>query len=251
MITRTKRLLVRTPEGISFPLAIASPLSRFLALTVDQFAIAVISSVMATVVGLLGLIHWDFAFASSMVLSFLVSFVYRIGLEWRWEGQTLGKKLLRVQVMDVQGLRLQFSQIVIRNLLRPVDALPVFYLLGGMACFFSMRGQRLGDLAANTIVVYHPRTAEPDLSQVLPGKFNSFREHPHLVARLRQDTTPAEAGTALQAILRRDSLDPEARPGLFHAIRETLEGKVRFPADVTDGISDEQYVRNAVDVLMQ
>jgi len=47
-----------------------------------------------------------------------------------------------------------------------------------------------GDLAANTIVVRHPAAAEPDFEKILPGKFNSFREYPHLAARLRQNVTP-------------------------------------------------------------
>ena len=86
--------------------------------------------------------------------------------------------------MDEQGLRLKFSQVVIRNLLRPVDGLPLAYLLGGLACLISKRAQRLGDLAAGTIVVRHPTIFQPDLDQLMAGKYNSFRDYPHLEARL-------------------------------------------------------------------
>src|SRR5262249_58768067 len=52
--------------------------------------------------------------------------------EWYWRGQTVGKRMLRLRVVDRQGLRLQPSQIITRNLLRFVDGLPAFYMLGGL-----------------------------------------------------------------------------------------------------------------------
>src|SRR5207247_4069309 len=109
--------------------------------------------------------------------------------------------------MDAQGLRLQFSQIVIRNLLRFVDMLPAFYLLGGIACLASRRAQRLGDFAANTIVGRNAKIQEPDLDKLLAAKLNSLRQCPHLAARLHQRVSPAEARVALQALIRRDELD--------------------------------------------
>jgi uncharacterized RDD family membrane protein YckC len=248
---RQKTLVIRTPEGIVFPLVLASPISRFLALAVDLACIYVTTGVISTVLSLTGLISPDIGTAVFMLASAIVSVGYPMLLEWRWRGQTIGKKLLRLQVMDGQGLRLQASQIVIRNLLRGVDALPGFYGVGGAAAFFSIRGQRLGDLAANTIVVRHPEAVEPDFEKILPGKYNSFREHPHLAARLRQNVTPREAGLALEALLRRAQFEDNARPALFAEIRAHFEQVVRFPPEATDGLSDEQYVRNVADVLFR
>jgi len=172
-------------------------------------------------------------------------------LEWFWRGQTLGKRLLRLRVMDAQGLRLQFSQIVIRNLLRFVDMLPAFYLVGGIACLASRRAQRLSDFAANTIVVRNPKIQEPDLDQLLAGKFNSLREYPHLAARLHQRVSPGEARVALQALIRRDELNAQERVELFSEIAAHLRSLVEFPPETTEGITDEQYVRNVVDVLFR
>ena len=57
-----------------------------------------------------------------IALAILVFFVAQIGYgffcEWLWRGQTVGKWMLRLRVVDAYGLQLQFSQIVIRNLLR-------------------------------------------------------------------------------------------------------------------------------------
>jgi hypothetical protein len=163
----------------------------------------------------------------------------------------VGKKLLRLRVLDAQGLRLQFSQVVIRNLLRFVDSLPALYLAGGLVCLLSQRAQRLGDFAANTIVTWNPRIAEPDLNQLLEGKYNSFHDYPHLEARLRQHVTPSEAQIAVQSIMRRDTLDPQARIALFRELRAYLETLVTFPQEATDGISDERYVRNVVEAVFR
>ncbi|MDY6791715.1 MAG: RDD family protein [Thermodesulfobacteriota bacterium] len=246
---KANTLNIRTPEGVVFSLQLAGPVTRFMGWAIDLAAISVISSMLNVILGMIGIISRDIAMAASMLSYFVVSIGYGIVTEWHWQGQTLGKRLLKLRVMDEQGLSLQFSQVVIRNLLRFVDSLPVFYLVGGMACLISQRAQRLGDFAANTIVVWNPSVSKPDLDQLLEGKYNSFREYPHLEARLRQRVSPQEAGIALQAIMRRDELEPVARIELFGDIVYHFRTVVEFPQEATDGISDEQYVRNVVDAL--
>ncbi|MEQ2006590.1 MAG: RDD family protein [Limisphaerales bacterium] len=248
---KTNTLLIRTPEGIVFSLPLAGPVSRFLAWAVDGAVVFAASYVLSLLLGLLSWIEPDVIQAVLILLFFVLQIGYGIACEWLWRGQTLGKRLLRLRVMDVQGLQLQFSQVVIRNLLRFVDGLPAFYLVGGTACFLSRRAQRLGDLAANTIVVRLAQPKQPDLDQLLAGKFNSLREHAHLEARLRQRVSPAEAQAALQSLVRRDELDPVARVKLFAELAAHFKSLVEFPPETTEGITDEQYVRNVVDILFR
>ncbi|HYR57824.1 MAG TPA: hypothetical protein VEO95_04310, partial [Chthoniobacteraceae bacterium] len=125
------------------------------------------------------------------------------------------------------------------------------YAIGGAACLLSRRAQRLGDLAANTVVVRLLRHSEPDLDQLLAGKFNSLRQHPHLEARLRQRASPEEARLALQALVRRDELDPAARVQLFAGLAEHFKELVAFPLESVEAMPDEQYVRNVVDILFR
>jgi uncharacterized RDD family membrane protein YckC len=212
-------------------------------------AILAVNKLLTVLLGLMGVLSRDLAAAASILGYFIVSIGYGIALEWYWHGQTLGKRLLRLRVNDVNGLQLQFSQIVLRNLLRFVDSLPALYLVGGLTCLVSRRAQRLGDIVANTIVVWSPRVDEPDLDQLLEGKFNSFRQYPYLEARLRQQVSPSEARIALQALLRRDDLEPRSRVVLFENIAAHYKSIVAFPAEATDGLSDEQYIRNVVDAL--
>ncbi|MGD0252858.1 MAG: RDD family protein [Verrucomicrobiota bacterium] len=246
---KTSTLFIRTPEGIVFSQMLAGPVTRFFAWFIDQLCISVVMSVLGIVLNLLALISWNFGAALSVIGYFVISIGYGIFFEWTWRGQTIGKKLLRLRVVDVEGMRLQFNQIVVRNLLRFVDALPAFYFVGGVACWLNSKCQRLGDLAANTVVIRSPRVAEPDLDQLLAGKYNSLRQYPHLAARLRQRVSAAEADVALQALLRREEFDPVARVELFGDLAAHFRTKVEFPAEATDGVADEQYLRNVVDVL--
>ena len=121
---------------------------------------------------------------------FIFGLGYFILLEWRFRGQTIGKRLFKLRVMDDRGLRLTFSQVVLRTLFRALDSIPLFYLVGGVSCIVNRHGKRIGDLVANTIVVRQPRVNEPDLDQISGGKYNSFWEYPHIVARYRQRVSP-------------------------------------------------------------
>jgi uncharacterized RDD family membrane protein YckC len=246
---RTNSFAIRTPEGIVFSQSPAGPVLRFFAWFIDILCIQAAMSLLGIILGLLKLINLNFAMAAYILGYFVVSIGYGIFFEWTRRGQTVGKKLFRLRVVDAQGMRLQFNQIVVRNLLRFVDALPALYLVGGAACWFNAKCQRLGDLAANTIVIRAPGGREPDLDQLLAGKFNSLRQFPQPAARLRQSVSPAEASLALRALLRREEFSPPARAELFAALAAHFRQKAAFPPEATDGVADEQYLRNVVDLL--
>jgi uncharacterized RDD family membrane protein YckC len=248
---RINTLHIKTPEGITFALLLAGPAARFLAWIIDLACILVLMVPVNMGIQLIEIVSPDFAMAAGIISYFLVSIGYAIICEWHYKGQTVGKRLMSIRVMDIQGLRLQFSQIVIRNLLRFIDSIPVCYLVGGLSCLLSPKSQRLGDLAANTIVIREPKMTRPDLEQIISHKYNSLRDYPHLVARLRQRTSPQEANIALQALLRRDELDPPSRVELFGQITDHFKKIVAFPQEAIDGITEEQFVRNVVDALMQ
>ena len=242
---------IRLPEGVVFSLPLAGPATRFLAWLLDLvLTLAVILALNAVLRPVFVLLP-DVGAGVSILLFFAVPILYGILFESFWRGQTPGKRALRLRVMDAGGLRLDFRQVVIRNLLRAVDILPQFYLVGGAVCVLSRRAQRLGDLAADTVVVRSERLLAPDLAQIAPGKYNTLRDHPVLAARLRQRVGPAEAGIALQALLRRNTLEPAARAELFAQLAARFRAAVPLPEEVEMDVADEQYVRNVVDVVFQ
>ncbi len=242
-------LTIRTPEGIDFGLPLAGPVSRMLAFLVDLGVVLTIGQAAEKILAPLGFLGKDFSDAIRIVAYFAISLLYMAAAEWWWRGQTVGKRLLRLRVVDAGGLRLEASQVMVRNLMRFVDALPLLYLLGGITCVVSRHRQRLGDLAAGTVVIRTPKLSRPDLDQLLGGKYNSLAEIRYLAARLRQRVTPEMGAVAMEALLRRDELEPQARLELFKELAERFRGLVAYPPEVVEQLSDEQYVRNTVEVL--
>ena len=247
VLRKTGTLPLRTPEGIVFSLPLAGPASRFLALLIDVACITAASEALDRLFGAFKVAGAGQALFA--IAYFVLSIGYSIATEWFWRGQTLGKRVVGLRVMDEHALRLEFSQIVVRNLLRFIDGLPIFYLVGGASCFFSRYSQRLGDLAANTIVVRDLKHSQPDLNQLLGGRYNSMLEHRHLAARLRQRVPPPAATIALDSILRRDQFEPRARVELFAELADYFKALVEFPPEATEQLSDEQYVRNVAEIL--
>ena len=246
-----KRISIQTPEGVSFSLYLAGPYTRFLAWLLDVLIMAAVSTSVMSAANSVGALVGNLALAIAVLFLFAFAFGYRIVMEWYFRGQTVGKRILRLRVIDAGGLRLQFHQVVLRNLIRVVDMMPLAYALGGGVMLFNQRNQRLGDIAANSIVTYLPQDSPPDFAKVLPGKYNSFREYPHLEARLRQQVSPEEADLLVRALMRRNTLDATARINLFKDLTEHFREKVAFPDGVILGITDEQYLRNTVDSVFR
>lgn len=244
-------LVIRTPEGIEFSLPLAGPVSRMLALLVDLAVIAMLASVIEKVLAPFAIFGVDLASALNIVAYFVISLIYAAAAEWAWRGQTVGKRLLRLRVVDASGLRLEPAQVIVRNLMRFLDALPMLYLVGGIACIVSRRRQRLGDLAAGTVVIRTPKFARPDLDQVLGSKYNSLAEYRHLAARLRQKVHPEVARIALETLLRRDQLSPEARLRVFRELADYFRPLAAYPPEVVEQLSDEAYVRDVIEILYQ
>lgn len=246
---RIATLRILTPEGVTFALPLAGPMSRFLAWLVDFAVFVVATSLISQVLSIFSFIGGDLLGAITALVFFVVYVGGCMAQEWFWRGQTFGKRLLRLRVADAHGLRLQGSQIFMRNVLRFFDMLPFFYLIGGVSCAVTAKAQRLGDIAANTVVIRIPEISEPDLQALTKGKYNSLLEYPHLTARLRQLTSPALSNIAVEALLRRDQFTAEARLAVFAEISAALRKLVLFPVEAVESLPDEQYVRNVVEVL--
>jgi uncharacterized RDD family membrane protein YckC len=250
-VTAEREVAIETPEGVRFALPLAGVGSRFLAWVIDAAAIGAAVSFAGKITSIVAPISKDWMAALSVITFFLISMGYGIAFEWFWRGQTLGKRVLRLRVVDAGGLKLEFSQIAVRNLLRLVDALPLLYLVGGAAVLLTRDAQRLGDLAANTIVVRHRRDLNFDITRIAPEKFNTLLEYPHLAARLRQKVSPELLAIAYEALIRRDELDPAARLEVFRRTAARLKELVSFPEEAIAALTDEHYVRAAVDVVMR
>lgn len=87
-----------------------------------------------------------------LLLFFVIQFAYFLLLEGLF-GATLGKIVTGLKVVAVDGSPVGWTAALIRNVLRFIDALPIFYLVGLIVVAISEKKQRLGDLAGQTLVV--------------------------------------------------------------------------------------------------
>src|SRR3989442_10607861 len=189
----TAQLTIATPEGVLFRLPLAGPASRLYAMLLDT-AIA-----LGTVNGVGLLVYWIFAKAPGfgvMVITlaeFAIGFVYGAFLEGFWNGQTIGKRLFHLRVIDQAGLPLRIEQTWARNLMRVFDALPFAYLVGGISALSSPLMQRFGDRVAGTLFVPPGPLAAPGEEFWTGQNYNSFTDYPTLPKPPRRPAPPAHA----------------------------------------------------------
>ncbi|MFP2932556.1 RDD family protein [Pyxidicoccus sp. 3LG] len=238
MTTATDTLLdgthtVLTPEYVEFRFTLAGMYSRLLAWLVD--AIIVMVATMSVMAGLsvVMIAFPGFGTALGIVVYFLVDWGYAITLETVWSGRTVGKRALSLRVIQESGVRIGFYHAALRNLARPVDRLPFFYLVGGVAALVSGRHQRLGDMLAGTIVVRERRLKVP--SALGTTGEEGLLADPLFVSRVKRLSTE-ERELVLSAALRREELRLEARLRLFSALGSRLQDALAMekPAHLSD-----------------
>jgi uncharacterized RDD family membrane protein YckC len=246
----TAELAVATPEGVVFRLPLAGPASRLYAMLFDS------AIVLGAVNGLGLLIYWIFAKAPGFgaliitLAEFAIGFLYSALLEAFWNGQTIGKRLFHLRVIDQSGLPLRVEQAWVRNLMRVFDALPFAYLMGGISVLSSPLMQRFGDRVAGTLVVRETPLAAPADRGFNRQKYNSFMNYPALAIRLRRAATPELAGLVQDALRRRDELAPYARREIYRDLAAYLQAEIAaLPDELVEILSDEQYLNNAAGVM--
>lgn len=144
-------LRITTPEGVAVDLALAGIGSRFMAALLDvtiQAAVAI-----AAGLALSALLDGGVLVLILAVGGFLILFGFDVAFEVLNGGRTPGKQAAGLRVLRDDGAPVTFVTSAIRNVLRLVDILPAFYGVAMLSIFLTRRHQRLGDLAAGTIVV--------------------------------------------------------------------------------------------------
>lgn len=142
--------LVETPEGIDLQAQLAGPVVRVLAYSIDLCIRSAVLFGLMLVLMFMGKAGEGFF----LISAFLAEWFYPVYFEVRHQGQTPGKKILAIQVVNDDLTPISWGTSFIRNLLRAADFAPVSYVAGLVAMSCSPRFQRLGDMAAGTVVVH-------------------------------------------------------------------------------------------------
>lgn len=159
LITDT-RIALEIPEGGDLALDPAGVGPRAVACIIDGLITTGVIIVLSVVLGVAG----GFGEGIFLILVFLINWFYPVFFEVWKNGVTPGKSSMGIAVVNDDGTPLTFSASIIRNLLRPIDALPLGYVIGIVCLICTKKFQRLGDLAAGTMVVYsHEPTPAPVL----------------------------------------------------------------------------------------
>jgi uncharacterized RDD family membrane protein YckC len=141
---------VETPEGVELQLRIAGPVVRAMAWILDFAIRLVLYVVLVYVFSTMG----DFGIGLVLIVIFCLEWFYPVVFEIYFAGATPGKKVMAIKVLHDNARPISLQGSIIRNLLRPVDFLPIFYGVGLFSMLFNCQFKRLGDLAAATVVVY-------------------------------------------------------------------------------------------------
>jgi len=142
--------LVETPEGTDLHADLVGLVPRALAYTVDLFVRIGIMFVLS----ILLLFFGEVGVGIYLIVFFVLEWWYPVLFEVYRGGQTWGKKAFKIKVVNDDLTPVSLGPSLIRNLLRGADIFPLFYAVGSVSVLCTNRFQRLGDLAAGTIVVY-------------------------------------------------------------------------------------------------
>jgi uncharacterized RDD family membrane protein YckC len=191
IIETEETLIIETPERVPLAFALASIGNRFIAVAIDHFiqyfTIFLVAWIFLTAAGITGnseaglfnqmlseMPKWTIAIL--IIVVFLLFSGYFIFFEWIMNGQTPGKRLLKLRVIREDGRPITLWEAIARNLLRIFDAVPglvvPIYSIGLISIFMSGRDQRVGDLFAGTVVIRERTDEAPTFKETFSHRIS-------------------------------------------------------------------------------
>ena len=156
---------LETPEGISLHISPAGPIARSLAFGIDWAIRLLTIAVIAVPIRLIG----DAGIGILMISFFLLEWFYPVAFEVLGGGQTPGKRAFGLRVVNLDGTPIGWNASLVRNLLRFADFLPALYAVGLVSVLCTENFQRLGDLAAGTLVITLDQPGRASPGQTIEG----------------------------------------------------------------------------------
>jgi uncharacterized RDD family membrane protein YckC len=185
-VAAPENLIIDTPEQIPIELPLANIGSRFLAIAFDTLLQTV---AVGLIVGVAAAIRWfgssaapalsNWVTAALTLGTFAIYAAYFAFFESIWNGQTPGKRLVGLRVIDASGRPISVYAALVRNILRIVDSIPGIYAVAIISAIVTRRNQRLGDLAAGTLVI---RERAEAIAPSAPAEASAARHGAHRLA---------------------------------------------------------------------
>ena len=242
-MSHQRRIL--TPEHVPIVLAPAGVGSRFLALIVDFLLLMGLLAALGTVLQLA--LPFGIGAAVATTLAFALTWGYHVYFETRHQGRTPGKRAAGLRVVDGRGLPITVEQSLLRNIVRALDFLPVFYGVGGLCALLDRDRRRLGDVLADTLVVRERTAASVRAAALARSARLPAAQRPNALAdpgtlrRIRHRLTLEERELLLDLCLRADRLNPRARYDLMAEVGAYYRRKLEIDQP---HLSDENLVHD-------
>ena len=182
------RYRVEIPGGIHLEAQVVGPVARAFALAIDYLIKALLMSAMSIAAIPLG--FDGMGGGIFLIMLFVIEWFYPVLFEVFMRGQTPGKKVLGIAVVNDDLSPVTLGPSLVRNLLRSIDFLPLMYLAGLVTMLTNQRFQRLGDMAAGTLVVSISKSARAtevgDITPLAPALALSRSEQTAIVTFLQR-----------------------------------------------------------------
>jgi uncharacterized RDD family membrane protein YckC len=245
-MTLFKTITIQTPESVELEFTLAGVGNRALALLIDYLIVFLLLSLVSVVSSflseqLVSLSVWLgdgtdtidlWLIAIALIVTMAIYWGYFVAFETYWQGQTPGKRLTKIRVINDNGKPEGVFQATLRALLRPVDDI---LFIGFFCILFSQQEKRIGDWLAGTLVVQAERAIgdanvriapasqklamtlmnEAAIDQLLPDDFATLREYLQrrsvLTKAARQDLS-VQLARQLREIIELERLPQEQMP---------------------------------------
>ena len=243
------QLNIDTPELVDIEMPLAGIGSRFIALLIDYLiwgaaflVLGLLAAITLPGIKAFSRISAQWAVAIFIFIFFLFHWGYFTLFEAFWNGRTPGKRVARIRVIQRSGRAIGLFESMARNLVRFVDQIPFFYAVGVITMFVSRQHQRLGDLAAGTLVVRDREQETPLWGESGARTFTAQAFAPELsdagaasgLSRCRPPGIAKLSATDLEVLegffARRLDMPPADAPGAGRADRRRHSGKIRTGA---------------------
>ncbi len=238
---------ISTPENVDLHLELAGIGNRVLAVLIDTTIIGVVIGCIA-IVGCIIAILLDQAGLDgdvrnlallvvvmiSVFIAFFINFGYHIFFEGVWMGQTPGKKVAQIRVIEANGQPVGWSAVFIRNIVRVLDT--GLLLIGLLVMLINKNERRIGDLAAGTLVI---RERKPDVRSEIKLLTNAEADTLLDIGRI----TPQEYDLLARFLRRRETLSPSQRPLVAVKVADYFHEKLNEPDQMSKSNSEEYLER--------
>ncbi|MEA5418630.1 RDD family protein [Spirulina sp. CCNP1310] len=244
-------ITLRTPESVELTFTLAGIGNRAYALLIDYLlwslvllvflffwiamfdqieAIATLTTIAAETITL-----WIAALG--LILGFCLYMGYFIAFEVLWQGQTPGKRFVKIRVIRENGRPARLPQATLRSLLRPVDDL---FFLGMLLIIFSRREKRLGDWLAGTVVIQEATTPKRQILQISPASAAYAETLPELAQLDR--LTPEQFTVLRHYFQRAPKLHRLARIQKSQELATQVQAIIQLPTLPLDDLSEHEFL---------